>query len=81
MQLQSYNMAMCTLISYYRYSLLKDSIEVYVVDFVKDQLIRKQGMDTPRNLLRVLTATCGFPEVRQLATPRLEMWLQNPKVW
>ncbi|XP_038064280.1 integrator complex subunit 1-like [Patiria miniata] len=63
-----------------RYSLLKDSIETYVVDFVRDQLTRRQGMDTPRNLLRVLTAACGFPEVRLLAATRLEMWLQNPKL-
>ncbi|XP_071797108.1 integrator complex subunit 1-like isoform X1 [Asterias amurensis] len=63
-----------------RYSLLKDSIETYVVDFVRDQLTRRQGMDTPRNLLRVLTAACGFPEVRLLAALRLEMWLQNPKL-
>ncbi|XP_072029946.1 integrator complex subunit 1-like isoform X2 [Amphiura filiformis] len=63
-----------------RYSLLKDSIEVYVVDFIKDHLTRRQGMDTPRNLLRVLTVTCGFPEVRQMAATRLEMWLQNPKL-
>ncbi|XP_022109567.1 integrator complex subunit 1-like isoform X2 [Acanthaster planci] len=63
-----------------RYSLFKDSVETYVVDFVRDQLTRRQGMDTPRNLLRVLTAACGFPEVRLLAASRLEMWLQNPKL-
>jgi len=33
-----------------------------------------------RNLLRLLTATCGFNEARLMAVQRLEMWLQNPKV-
>ncbi|MEQ2170500.1 hypothetical protein GOODEAATRI_000820 [Goodea atripinnis] len=32
-----------------------------------------------RNLLRLLTATCGYKEARLLAVQRLEMWLQNPK--
>ncbi|MEQ2221850.1 Integrator complex subunit 1 [Ilyodon furcidens] len=33
-----------------------------------------------RNLLRLLTATCGYKEARLLAVQRLEMWLQNPKL-
>ncbi|XP_030834653.1 integrator complex subunit 1-like [Strongylocentrotus purpuratus] len=63
-----------------RYSLLRDEIEKDVVDFVKEQLVRRQGMDTPRNLLRLLTSTCGFSEVRLITAQRLEMWLQNPKL-
>ncbi|XP_063961921.1 integrator complex subunit 1-like [Lytechinus pictus] len=63
-----------------RYSLLRDEIEKDVVDFVKEQLVRRQGMDTPRNLLRLLSSTCGFGEVRLITAQRLEMWLQNPKL-
>lgn len=33
-----------------------------------------------RNILRFLTAVCGYVEVRLLASQRLETWLQNPKV-
>lgn len=35
---------------------------------------------TSKNLIRFMTATCGYGEVRLLASQRLEMWLQNPKV-
>ena len=63
-----------------RYSLIRDEVENYVVEFIKEQLMRRQGMDTPRNLLRLLAATCGFSEIRFVAAQRLEMWLQNPKV-
>ncbi|XP_072168172.1 integrator complex subunit 1-like [Diadema setosum] len=63
-----------------RYSLLKNEIEKDVVAFVREQLTRRQGMDTPRNLLKLLSATCGFSEVRLLVSQRLEMWLQNPKL-
>lgn len=48
---------------------------------LRDQLNRRQPIDNvSRNLLRLLTATCGYKEVRLLAVQRLEMWLQNPKV-
>ena len=29
---------------------------------------------------RFLTFACGSPEVRQLASSRLEMWMMNPKI-
>lgn len=56
-------------------------MEDYVLDVLRDQLNRRQPMDNvSRNLLRLLTATCGYKEARLLAVQRLEMWLQNPKV-
>lgn len=56
-------------------------MEDYVLDVLKDQLNRRQPMDNvSRNLLRLLTATCGYKEARLMAIQRLEMWLQNPKV-
>ncbi|XP_072532490.1 integrator complex subunit 1 isoform X2 [Salminus brasiliensis] len=64
-----------------RYDELAESVEDYVLDMLKDQLNRRQPMDNvSRNLLRLLTATCGYKEVRLMAVQRLEMWLQNPKL-
>lgn len=64
-----------------RYEELAESVEDYVLDVLKDQLNRRQPMDNvSRNLLRLLTATCGYKEGRLMAIQRLEMWLQNPKV-
>ncbi|XP_041941283.1 integrator complex subunit 1 isoform X1 [Alosa sapidissima] len=64
-----------------RYEELAESVEEYVLDVLRDQLNRRQPMDNvSRNLLRLLTATCGYKEVRLMAIQRLEMWLQNPKL-
>ncbi|XP_051995791.1 integrator complex subunit 1 [Xyrauchen texanus] len=64
-----------------RYEELAESVEEYVLDVLRDQLNRRQPMDNvSRNLLRLLTATCGYKEVRLMAVQRLEMWLQNPKL-
>ncbi|XP_042197003.1 integrator complex subunit 1 [Callorhinchus milii] len=64
-----------------RYEDLAESVEDYVIDVLRDQLNRRQPMDNvSRNLLRLLTATCGCKEVRLMAVQRLEMWLQNPKL-
>uniref|UniRef100_A0A3B3QNR6 Integrator complex subunit 1 n=1 Tax=Paramormyrops kingsleyae TaxID=1676925 RepID=A0A3B3QNR6_9TELE len=64
-----------------RYEELAESVEDYVLDVLRDQLNRRQPMDNvSRNLLRLLTATCGYKEVRLMAVQRLEMWLQNPKL-
>ncbi|MGH0122324.1 UNVERIFIED_CONTAM: hypothetical protein FKN15_003115, partial [Acipenser sinensis] len=63
-----------------RYEELAESVEDYVLDVLRDQLNRRQPMDNvSRNLLRLLTATCGYKDVRQMTVQRLEMWLQNPK--
>ncbi|XP_056870857.1 integrator complex subunit 1 isoform X1 [Takifugu flavidus] len=64
-----------------RYDELAESVEDYVLEVLKDQLNRRQPMDNvSRNLLRLLTATCGYKEARLMAVQRLEMWLQNPKL-
>lgn len=64
-----------------RYDDLAESVEEYVLDMLRDQLNRRQPIDNvSRNLLRLLTSTCGYKEVRLMAVQRLEMWLQNPKV-
>ena len=33
-----------------------------------------------RNLIRLMTSTCGYSEIRNMAGQRIDMWLQNPKV-
>ena len=49
---------------------------------VREHLSRRQSIDSGnRNLLRLLFVTCGYSEVRSLSTPRIEMWLQNAKVY
>ncbi|XP_019493101.1 PREDICTED: integrator complex subunit 1 [Hipposideros armiger] len=64
-----------------RYEDLTESVEEYVLDMLRDQLNRRQPIDNvSRNLLRLLTSTCGYKEVRLMAVQRLEMWLQNPKL-
>ncbi|KAG7262276.1 hypothetical protein CRUP_024974 [Coryphaenoides rupestris] len=64
-----------------QYEELAEGVEDYVLDVLRDQLNRRQPMDNvSRNLLRLLTATCGFKEARLMAVQRLEMWLQNPKL-
>ena len=58
------------------------SIETHVLDVIREQLSRRQPVDGgSRNVVRTMTATCGYAEVRSLAAQRLEMWLQNPKVF
>lgn len=64
-----------------RYDELTESVEEYVLDVLRDQLNRRQPIDNvSRNLLRLLTSTCGYKEVRLMAVQKLEMWLQNPKL-
>lgn len=64
-----------------RYEDLAESVEEYVLDMLRDQLNRRQPIDNvSRNLLRLLTSTCGYKEVRLMTVQKLEMWLQNPKL-
>jgi len=57
------------------------SIETHVLDVIREQLSRRQPVDGgSRNVIRTMTTTCGYAEVRSLAAQRLEMWIQNPKV-
>ncbi|XP_032315764.1 LOW QUALITY PROTEIN: integrator complex subunit 1 [Camelus ferus] len=64
-----------------RYDELAESVEEYVLDMLRDQLNRRQPIDNvSRNLLRLLTSTCGYKEVRLMTVQKLEMWLQNPKL-
>ena len=66
-----------------RYPCQQTIIQAYVLEVVRDHLLRRQtiGMDAScRNLIRLMTVTAGYAEIRAIAGQRLEMWLQNPKV-
>lgn len=64
-----------------RYIYQQEMIEVDVLEIVREQLNKRQPMDgSTRNLIRLMTATCGSGEIRLTAAQRLEMWLQNPKL-
>lgn len=60
---------------------VEQNIQTYILELVHDQLTRRQTLDSiTRNLLKLLTVTCGYSQIRLLVSQRLEMWLQNPKV-
>ncbi|KAF4517621.1 hypothetical protein B566_EDAN002852 [Ephemera danica] len=58
-----------------------EGVETVVMELVREQLSRRQAPETVgRNLLRFLSTACGLTEVRAAAAPKLELWLQNPKL-
>lgn len=63
-----------------RYAHCMDNIESIVLEAVKEQLNKRQPDSITRNFLKLLSSTCGFVEIRNIAVPRLEMWLHNPKL-
>lgn len=63
-----------------RYSHCIDNIEAIVLEPIKEQLNRRQPDSITRNFLKLLSSTCGFVEIRNIAVPRLEMWLHNHKL-
>ncbi|KAG7214008.1 hypothetical protein KM043_001378 [Ampulex compressa] len=63
-----------------RYAHCMDSIEFIVLEAIKEQLNRRQPESITRNFLKLLSSACGFVEIRNIAVPRLEMWLHNPKL-
>ena len=61
-----------------RYLNISESIEQIVMD---TQATRRQTPESvTRNYLKLLSSAAGLPEIRLLASPRLEIWLQNPKL-
>lgn len=57
--------------------------ETLVLDVAREQFGRRQQPVTDlitRNFLKFLVSTSGIPEVRVLASQRLELWLSNPKL-
>ena len=74
--------ATCTKLNvHFRFPYQLGSIESFVMEIIHDQLAKRQLMDaSAKSLIKLMTATCGYSEVRQLASQKLELWLQNPKV-
>lgn len=61
-----------------RYSKSSESIDQIIIDI---QLNRRQTPESvTRNYLKLLSSACGLVEIRFSAAPRLELWLQNPKL-
>ena len=51
------------------------------MEIIREQLAKRPLMDaSAKSLIKLLTVTSGYGEVRQLAAQKLEPWLQNPKV-
>ncbi|XP_011171982.1 integrator complex subunit 1 [Solenopsis invicta] len=63
-----------------RYAHCVENIELIVLEAVKEQLNRRQAETITRNFLKLLSSACGFVEIRNIAVPRLEVWLHNPKL-
>lgn len=65
-----------------RYAGILVDVEEMVMEAVQHQLgVRHQSPDAvARNFIRFLSSVCGIPEVRRHVAPRLEMWLQSPKL-
>lgn len=65
-----------------RYAGVMSEVEEMVMEAVQHQLgVRHQSPDAvARNFIRFLSSVCGILEVRRHVAPRLEMWLQSPKL-
>ncbi|KAK7791007.1 hypothetical protein R5R35_007901 [Gryllus longicercus] len=64
-----------------RYSGAHENVEQVVMEVVREQLNRRQPAENiTRNFLRLMASCCGLVEVRLAVVPRLELWLQNPKL-
>ncbi|XP_076239229.1 integrator complex subunit 1 isoform X3 [Calliopsis andreniformis] len=63
-----------------RYAHCIENIEFIVLEAIKEQLNRRQPESITKNFLKLLSSACGFVEIRNIAVPRLEVWLHNPKL-
>lgn len=67
---------------YPRYSTNFEMVEALVLEAIKDQIQRRAAPDAiGKGFLKLLCATCGFPEIRMIAASRLEGWLHSGKLW
>ncbi|XP_063831624.1 integrator complex subunit 1-like [Ostrinia nubilalis] len=65
-----------------RYSSSYETVEALVLEAIKEQIIRRAAPDAiHRGFLKLLAATCGFPEIRMISASRLEAWLHSGKLW
>ncbi|XP_013170475.1 PREDICTED: integrator complex subunit 1 [Papilio xuthus] len=65
-----------------RYTSSYETVEAMVLEAIKEQIQRRTAPDTiGKGFLKLLSATCGFPEIRMIAASRLEAWLHSGKLW
>nr|XP_026486703.1 integrator complex subunit 1 [Vanessa tameamea] len=65
-----------------RYSSSYETVEALVLEAIKEQIQRRAAPDAiGKGFLKLLSATCGFPEIRMIAASRLEAWLHSGKLW
>ncbi|XP_052744112.1 integrator complex subunit 1 isoform X2 [Bicyclus anynana] len=65
-----------------RYSSSYESVEALVLEAIREQIQRRAAPDAiGKGFLKLLSATCGFPEIRMIAASRLEAWLHSGKLW
>ncbi|CAG9789541.1 unnamed protein product [Diatraea saccharalis] len=64
-----------------RYSSSYETVEALVLEAIKEQIQRRAAPDAiHRGFLKLLAATCGFPEIRMISASRLEAWLHSGKL-
>ncbi|KAI8424722.1 hypothetical protein MSG28_006676 [Choristoneura fumiferana] len=67
---------------YPRYSSSYETVEALVLEAIKEQIQRRAAPDAiGKGFLKLLSATCGFPEIRMISASRLEAWLHSGKLW
>ncbi|KAI5634588.1 integrator complex subunit 1 [Phthorimaea operculella] len=65
-----------------RYSSSYETVEGLVLEAIKEQIQRRAAPDAiGKGFLKLLSATCGFPEIRMISASRLEAWLHSGKLW
>ncbi|XP_047994034.1 integrator complex subunit 1-like isoform X2 [Leguminivora glycinivorella] len=65
-----------------RYSSSYETVEALVLEAIKEQIQRRAAPDAiGKGFLKLLSATCGFPEIRMISASRLEAWLHSGKLW
>ncbi|KAF9809760.1 hypothetical protein SFRURICE_000241 [Spodoptera frugiperda] len=66
-----------------RYSSSYEAVETLVLEAIKEQIQRRSAAPDAigKGFLKLLSATCGFPEIRMISASRLEAWLHSGKLW
>ncbi|CAD0204095.1 unnamed protein product [Chrysodeixis includens] len=66
-----------------RYSSSYEAVEALVLEAIKEQITRRSAAPDAigKGFLKLLSATCGFPEIRMISASRLEAWLHSGKLW
>ncbi len=55
---------------------VRDRIRLYLLDMINNHLVHQ--VENPKNLIKVLTTTASYKDIRVKASELLEEWLNNP---